>query len=90
MRVGGCEYGMVLRVSRLRLIICLVFAVCLVAGGWWLVAGGWWCLARILILLIICILLHYPDPVIITPNTNTTTNTRIDSLARQYSQGYGI
>ena len=83
MRVGGCEYGMVLRVSRLRLIICLVFAVCLVAGGWW-------CLARILILLIICILLHYPDPVIITPNTNTTTNTRIDSLARQYSQGYGI
>ena len=42
MRVGGCEYGMVLRVSRLRLIICLVFAVCLVAGGWWLVAGGVW------------------------------------------------
>ena len=42
MRVGGCEYGMVLRVSRLRLIICLVFAVCLVVGGWWLGAGGVW------------------------------------------------
>ena len=40
MRVGGCEYGMVLSIAGITAPFDHLSGICRLSGGWWLVAGG--------------------------------------------------